>query len=174
MFVTHLNLNKGVEGFLKNGLLEIHKLHQRHDELVREMERRGYKHRSALMPLNTMKVAGNIDRQKNLTILAGRCEECRQRQDLEKGHQPVFDDRAVNIATKAEPIVQAFVDPKYRKPQCSLVGLEGNPFAVINKVANTLKRVRGVTTADQFCVKAFETDSKTDLMELVKQYVEVI
>lgn len=169
MFVTHLNLNKGVEGFLKNGLLEIHKLQFRHDEIVREMERRGYQHKSELLPLNNLRVAGSINREENLKILFERCHECRQRQELEKVQEKV---RA--ITTPPVIIVPQKPEKVAAKPQCSLVGIDGNVFVVIGHVAKTLKRAGLVTEAQEFQTRAFSSSSYDSVLRLCFEYVEII
>jgi len=45
MFIGALGRGLSVKGYLEKNLLEIHNLHGRHEELVREMKRRGYKHK---------------------------------------------------------------------------------------------------------------------------------
>lgn len=85
MFVTHLNLGRKVDGYLKNGLLEIHHLEQRHEELVKEMDKRGYLHKTPFVPLVELRVAGHVDREANLKILADRCLECRELQSFWTG-----------------------------------------------------------------------------------------
>ncbi len=75
MVVASLRLGKSVAGFLEKGLLELHSLRQRHDELVAEMLRRGYRHNSPLGPVPRRK-GGKIDRRANRLELARRCPEC--------------------------------------------------------------------------------------------------
>ncbi len=75
MVVATLRLGKSVAGFLEKGLLELHNLHRRHDQLVTEMLRRGYRHRSPLGPVPRQR-AGKIDRKANARELARRCPEC--------------------------------------------------------------------------------------------------
>jgi Pyrimidine dimer DNA glycosylase len=75
MFVGTLNKGISVEGYLSRGLLEIHHLRDRHDELVAEMLRRGYEHHSEL-PAFAVVEAGHIDVEANLEELASRCPDC--------------------------------------------------------------------------------------------------
>jgi len=75
MFVGTLNQGKSVQGYLDNGLLEIHNLKKRHDELSKEMERRGMNHKSKL-PLYKKIRLGKIDSAKNIHELNKRCNEC--------------------------------------------------------------------------------------------------
>ncbi len=75
MAVATLRLGKSVAGFLEKGLLELHNLRRRHDELVAEMLRRGYHHNSPLGPVPRRK-GGKIDRRANRLELARRCSDC--------------------------------------------------------------------------------------------------
>ena len=77
MAVASLRLGKSVDGFLAKGLLQLEKLRSRHDELVREMERRGYRHRSPLGEVPRRR-GGKVDRRSNARELARRCDECRR------------------------------------------------------------------------------------------------
>lgn len=77
MAVATLRLGRSVDGFLKKGLLELGSLRRRHDELVAEMLRRGYRHASPLgaVPRRT---AGKVDPKANARELARRCAHCRR------------------------------------------------------------------------------------------------
>ena len=83
MAVASLRHGKSLAGFLRKGLLELASLERRHDELVHEMLRRGYSHRS---PLGRLRVgaAGKVNRSKSAAELTARCSECRQ---LFRNHQ---------------------------------------------------------------------------------------
>lgn len=78
LFVSAINSGKKIEGY-KKGLLEVHNLRRRHRELVKEMLRRGYNHRS---PLDDFQWdhAGWVNRKKSLEELARRCKACRKLQ----------------------------------------------------------------------------------------------
>ena len=79
-------LNKGisVKGYIEGGLAEIHNIVMRHDELVAEMLRRGYNHKSPL-PTFVPYTAGIIDREENIKELCRRCTRCKER--IEKLHE---------------------------------------------------------------------------------------
>ncbi len=79
MFVAGLRRGLNLDGYLAKGLLEPHSIERRHDELVRELERRGYRHKSPL-PEFAPKGGGRVDRKLNLIELARRCRECRKLQ----------------------------------------------------------------------------------------------
>ena len=46
MFAGAIERGYSVKGYLENGLLEVHNLHKRHEELAREIKRRNYGHNS--------------------------------------------------------------------------------------------------------------------------------
>jgi hypothetical protein len=78
MAVASLRLKKSLAGFIAKGLLELASLRSRHDELVAEMIRRGYRHASPLGRVPPAR-AGKIDRRRSARELAERCAECRLR-----------------------------------------------------------------------------------------------
>ena len=80
MFIGTLSRGKSVKGYLEKGLLEVHNLHSRHEELVEEMKRRGYSHRSEVEEKwRTAEKLGAIDRKKSLNELVRRCSRCKHR-----------------------------------------------------------------------------------------------
>lgn len=90
MFYGTLKKGISVEGYLCKGLLEIHNLEKRHDELAKEMSRRGYKHHT---PWPEEKVGigcryqpyeincGKVNTEENIKTLKERCPECRKRME---------------------------------------------------------------------------------------------
>lgn len=78
MFIGAINQGQSVRGYLQKGLLEVHSLYTRHEELVEEMKRRGYKHFSDLdEKWKFADKSGYIDRKSNLKELIRRCPKCR-------------------------------------------------------------------------------------------------
>ena len=77
MLVGCLEKGKNIKGYLKKGLVDPSLIEKRHDELVSEMKRRGYRHLSPLdgMPRNLP--VGNVNQVKNASELASRCTKCR-------------------------------------------------------------------------------------------------
>ncbi len=75
MAVATLRLGRSVTGFLDKGLLDLSMLRSRHDELVCEMQRRGYRHASPLGRVPRRK-GGKIDVRANARELARRCPDC--------------------------------------------------------------------------------------------------
>ena len=80
MFIGTLDKGKTVDGYLEKGLLEVHNLYSRHQELVEEMKLRGYNHHSDVdKKWKHAKNLGAIDKKKNLKNLIERCPLCKQR-----------------------------------------------------------------------------------------------
>ncbi len=59
----------------KSGYLEPQNFEKRHDELVREMELRGYNHKSPL-EVDIDVPIGTVDRKKSIRDLKVRCKKC--------------------------------------------------------------------------------------------------
>ena len=76
MLVGSLNRDKNIAGFLRDGLVELRSIRRRHAELVAEMQRRGFVHKSPL-PTFGRRRAGQVDVAANLKELARRCVACR-------------------------------------------------------------------------------------------------
>jgi hypothetical protein len=66
---------KNVEGY--HGLIEVHNVMSRHGEIVEEMRRRNYEHKSPLSEFEEY-VFGEVDREENLKELSRRCRACRE------------------------------------------------------------------------------------------------
>jgi Pyrimidine dimer DNA glycosylase len=82
MLVGSLRKGVSLDGFFENKLIELHSIERRHAQLVREMERRGFRHASPIVVKS--KRAGRVDRRANLVELARRCGDCRERQEKVK------------------------------------------------------------------------------------------
>jgi hypothetical protein len=112
MFVGHINKGKKVTKFLSNNLLEVESLESRHEELVKEMESRGYKHNSpfqGLLPHNIPDT--KIDKVAALTELVNRCPECQRnwhkrnvdafnKWHFKEGRGKITEEMLVNIDSK--------------------------------------------------------------------------
>ncbi len=79
MFVAGIRRGLKLQGYLDKQLLEPHNIVSRHEQIVRELARRGYRHRSPLPPFRAAR-AGKIHRLANLAELARRCPGCRELQ----------------------------------------------------------------------------------------------
>ncbi len=73
-----LRAGRSIAGHISRGQLEPQNIKARHDAIVTEMVRRGYKH---LTPLNDIENApwGSVDRDRNIVELSRRCAKCRER-----------------------------------------------------------------------------------------------
>ncbi len=76
MFVGCILKGKSIAGYISGGLVEVHCIRERHEELAREMLRRGFRHMSPL-PEFTKSLAGSVDVEKNTIELRERCQRCR-------------------------------------------------------------------------------------------------
>jgi len=83
MFVGAILKGKSINGYINRGLVEVHNIKFRHDELVKEMIKRGYNHKSPLPNFEAWE-AGNIDILKNFDDLTMRCPECRINGEFKK------------------------------------------------------------------------------------------
>lgn len=85
MFVGSINKGIDVSGYIRDGLLNINTLHERHEEIVQEMLRRGYNHKSPLPEIDQRQLLRYVDlipcipsEISNLQELARRCTTCRE------------------------------------------------------------------------------------------------
>ena len=80
MFVGTIDRGRSIRGYVERGLLEVHSLFNRHEELVQEMKRRNCRHDSEIdKKWKEAAKTWTIDRQKNLKQLINRCSRCRRR-----------------------------------------------------------------------------------------------
>ena len=83
MFIGSINRGKSVKGYLDKGLLEMHSLYNRHEDLVKEMKRRNYNHNSKVNEKwKFAKKAGVIDKEKSYGELMSRCSKCKRRASI--------------------------------------------------------------------------------------------
>jgi hypothetical protein len=79
MFIVTISRGNSVKGYLEKGLLEVYSLYNRHNELVKEMKRRNYRHNSEISKKwKQTNIIGSIDTEKNLKQLINRCSRCRE------------------------------------------------------------------------------------------------
>lgn len=60
------------------------------------------------------------------------------------------------------------------KPECKLVGADGNVFNIIGIVSKTLKRAHMYKEADEFVERAMTSESYDDVLQLCFKYVDVV
>ena len=78
-FIGTIKKNKKLDGYINNGLVEVHNILTRHDELEIEMKSRGINAKSPLTYDNDLPKIGFVNVQENLQELCRRCSECRSR-----------------------------------------------------------------------------------------------
>ncbi len=69
--------NKSIKGHIEKGQVEVHNILKRHEQLSKELNRRGYNHKSPIKEFKFWK-AGKIDIKENEKELSRRCKECRK------------------------------------------------------------------------------------------------
>lgn len=88
MFIGSMKKQINMNGYISKDLLEPKSLINRHNELIMEMERRGYNHKSPILE-NMDEVIGYLDKQKQNHIvnkenakkeLFNRCKLCGKEQ----------------------------------------------------------------------------------------------
>ena len=78
-----INKKFKLDGYVKNNCIEITNIRQRHDELVIEMLKRNYNHKSEIKEydcgyLDEKIVKYKIDKEKSLEDLLCRCKKCKE------------------------------------------------------------------------------------------------
>lgn len=76
MFLGTIKLKKSLNGYVRNNLVETNQLENRHKILAKEMQRRGYKHKSSLEYKDELNI-GRVDIVKSLEDLLTRCFDCK-------------------------------------------------------------------------------------------------
>ena len=63
--------------------------------------------------------------------------------------------------------------PDFRKPECKLIGEDGNVFAIIGRVRTALRRAGMRDEAQEFSKKAMSQGSYDDVLILCDEYCDV-
>ena len=81
MFVGCIRKGSKISGskYVTTGLVEVHNLKTRHDDLALEMTSRSYQHKSPLPEINLWK-EGRVNSTTNLIELRSRCPDCEKLQ----------------------------------------------------------------------------------------------
>lgn len=64
-------------------------------------------------------------------------------------------------------------DVLIHKPKCRLSGTDGNVFAIIGKVSDSLKKAKQHGKSAEFIQRAMSQESYEDVLSLCDEYVEV-
>ena len=78
MYVGCILKRTSLKGYIDKGLVEVHNIRQRHDELVQEMISRKINHKSELKNFNSW-IEGNVDGTNSIKELCKRCKNCKER-----------------------------------------------------------------------------------------------
>ena len=91
MFATTIKQGKSIKGYVNKNLVDTSKIQLRHEELVAEMVRRGYNHKSPLVYEDSLNI-GIVSSKNSLEELRNRCETCKA---IQEGYEVA--DRKNNI-----------------------------------------------------------------------------
>jgi hypothetical protein len=80
MFHGTIKKKRSILGFITKGLVEVHNIKKRHDDLVKEMLSRNYNHKTELPEFDSWE-AGSVDVEQNVIILKNKCKECKERME---------------------------------------------------------------------------------------------
>ncbi|MEX0920876.1 MAG: pyrimidine dimer DNA glycosylase/endonuclease V [Candidatus Pacearchaeota archaeon] len=75
--VGTINAGKNLGKHIEMGQIEVHNIRKRHDEIMKEMLKRGFNHKSPLPKFKSFR-AGYIDKEFNKKDLISRCKNCRE------------------------------------------------------------------------------------------------
>jgi hypothetical protein len=78
MFYGTIKKGISIDGYVEKGLVEVHNIKRRHDELAKEMRRRVMNHKSPMKEENWEK-RGKVNTERNLRVLSNRCKQCKRR-----------------------------------------------------------------------------------------------
>ena len=80
MFAGTLIKGKSLEGYITNRLVDTDLISERHDQLAKEMSRRGMNHKSPIQKFPAYrKTVRSVDSAENLVELKRRCKACANR-----------------------------------------------------------------------------------------------
>jgi hypothetical protein len=96
MLVGVILKGKSLKGYLEKGLIEPQSIEKRHEEIVREIQSRGYNHKSPLCKIGEHIPTGFVPRDDSGLELFGRCEECRRR-ILEKINKMLAEGKVFTV-----------------------------------------------------------------------------
>lgn len=77
MFLGCIKKRMTIDGYVEKGLVNTRKLKYRHDKLAKELQRRGYNHKSPLIYKDKLGL-GRINKKKSLKDLLSRCKRCKK------------------------------------------------------------------------------------------------
>ena len=78
MYVGCIKKGTSLKGYIDKGLVEVHNIKKRHDELVTEMLKRGFNHYTPIEEFTCQEI-GYVNTEQNINELFNRCPNCRER-----------------------------------------------------------------------------------------------
>jgi len=85
MFIGSIIKGTSLKGYIENGLLEVHNITKRHQELEDEMKLRDIVHNSPIfISINSLPTQGKINVEQSLKDLLERCKDCKKRYNENK------------------------------------------------------------------------------------------
>jgi hypothetical protein len=83
MISGSINKKKSLKGFAENNCLQLSSLKKRHDEIAKEMNKRGMNHKSPLeVPnvayLSSKEIFSFVNQKKSYQEIKKRCDNCRK------------------------------------------------------------------------------------------------
>lgn len=84
--VGSIRAGHSIDGYVERDQVDTSRIKSRHDELVAELERRGFSHESPMEYDDTLGL-GEIDETANLEELKARCEHCAERIETYIDHE---------------------------------------------------------------------------------------
>ena len=77
MFAGSIKKGNSIKGYIETGLVEVHNIKKRHDEIAKEMLRRGMNHQSPLK-IPKLRKQGKVCKKRSKKDLIKRCKICRK------------------------------------------------------------------------------------------------
>jgi hypothetical protein len=131
MFIGALKKRKNLKGFYENNCFEPSSLKRYHDQLVREMIERGYKHKSPLTDADFIEATcylpkdlynWKINSEISLKDLTSRCQRCNHRFQMENAYS-YFAQRIADEIDKE--IINSIINQERGNHNGSFFQLEG-------------------------------------------------
>lgn len=77
MFVGTIKKGISIKGYIDKGLVEVNNISKRHNELVKEMKKRGMSHKTEIVDTEDWLPEGKVNSVANEWELKNRCKECK-------------------------------------------------------------------------------------------------
>jgi len=77
-FLGCIKKGTSLKGYIEKGLVEVHNIKSRHDELANEMIKRGYNHKTPIEEFECQEI-GYVNTTENIQELIKRCPKCKER-----------------------------------------------------------------------------------------------